>query len=72
MQLPITEHEVRLAVAKAKAGRATAFDELPVEERRSDIAIHCLHKLLNKCFDAFMVKSVSKCSLFTYILEHFQ
>ncbi len=22
--------------------------------------------------DAFMVKSVSKCSLFTYILEHFQ
>ncbi len=22
--------------------------------------------------DAFIVKSVSKCSLFTYILEHFQ
>ncbi len=54
MQLPITEHEVRLAVAKAKAGRATGFDELPVEVLRSDIAIHCLHKLFNKCFHTCM------------------
>ncbi len=54
MELPITEQEVRLYVAEAKAGCTAGFDELPVEVLRSDIAIHCLHKLFNKCFDTCM------------------
>ncbi len=54
MQLPITEHDVRLAVAKTKAGRGTGFDKWHVEVLWSDIAIHCLHKLFNKCFDTCM------------------
>ncbi len=29
-------------------------------------------KVCPTLYDAFMVKSVSKCSLFSYILEHFQ
>ncbi len=54
MELPITEQEVRLAVAKAKAGCATVFDELLVEVIQSDIAIYCLHKPFNKYFDTCM------------------
>ncbi len=41
-------------MAKAKTGCAKGFDELPVEVLRSDIAIHCLHKLFSKCFDTCM------------------
>ncbi len=41
-------------MAKSKAGYATGIDELHVEVLLSDIAIHCLHKLFNKCFDTCM------------------
>ncbi len=49
MELPIIEHEVRLAVAKDKAGCATRFNKLTVDVLRSNIARHCLLKLFNKC-----------------------
>ena len=46
----ISIQEVRLALARAKNGKAMGFDEIPVEVMRNEHAIQCLHRLFNFCF----------------------
>jgi hypothetical protein len=46
----ISLEEVRSALARAKNGKATGWDDIPVEVLRNESAITYLHILFNKCF----------------------
>ena len=58
MERPIEAHEVRLALARAKDGKASGFDSIPVEVLRNNTAINCLHKLFNKCFQSCLAPNI--------------
>ena len=58
MDCPITWGEISEAIRKAKLGKATGYDELPLEALRNDIVKYYLVALFNKCFDSGLIPSI--------------
>ena len=55
---PVSLLDVRKALHKAKLGRATGFDQIPVETLKSDTAVKFLHRLFHVCFEQGITPSL--------------
>lgn len=55
---PIGFDEIWAALARAKNGKATGYDQLPVEVLRNRTAVKFMHALCNVCFNKGKVSSV--------------
>ena len=54
----VTVREVKLALARAKNGKAKGFDDIPTEIVKNETAIGFLHVLFNKCFDSALTPDI--------------
>lgn len=55
LNTPILMNEVRVAVRRAKLGKATGIDSIPSEVLKNDTAIMLLHKLIGHVFEKGVV-----------------
>ena len=51
----ISMEEIKCSLSLAKNGKATGWDELPVEVLRNEVSAEFLHSLFNKCFETGVV-----------------
>ena len=60
MDCDISKQEIIQALVKSKKGRATGFDELPVEVLFNNSCISFMYKLFNRCFNCGIYPSMWK------------